>query len=297
MELRHLRYFVAVAEERNFTRAAARFGIGQPPLSQQIKDLESEVGVQLFRRLPHGAELTPAGEAFLDKTRSVLSGAQQACVAAKRAARGESGQLRLGFTGSAAFNPVVPGTIRSFTRDYPGVQLSLVETNSRCLVDGLLEGEIDAAFIRHDAHDRDGLRMRKVAEEPMLIVLPSDHRSAARRRLPLEELAAEPFILYPRSMGPELHDAITGACRAAGFEPVIGQDAPQMSSIINLVATGAGVSVAPASLSRIAVEGVRYLAIDGTAPVARLTLAWRRDTRTTTLKNFLTLTASLERTT
>ena len=288
MELRHLRYFVAVAEERNFTRAAARLGIGQPPLSQQIKDLEGELDVQLFRRLPHGAELTPAGEAFLEQARSVLIGAQQACVAAKRAARGESGRLRLGFTGSAAFNPIVPGTIRGFIRDYPDVGLSLAEMNSRGLLDGLRDGEIDAAFVRDEGQD--GLRFRRIAEENMLIVLPSDHGEARRRSLPLAMLAAERFILYPRSKGPSLYDAITAACRAAGFEPTMGQEAPQMASIINLVATGAGVSVAPASLARIAVEGVRYVAIEGTAPVAPLMLAWRRDARAATLRNFLALT-------
>jgi hypothetical protein len=148
MELRHVRYFLAVAEERNFSRAAARVGIGQPPLSQQIKDLEAEVGAPLFHRIPQGAELTAAGHAFLENVRAIPLQAERAIRAARRGARGEIGSLRVGFTSSAPFNPVVTSTIRSFRRAYPDVDLTLEEANTTRLVAGLRDGELDAVFLR-----------------------------------------------------------------------------------------------------------------------------------------------------
>lgn len=148
MELRHIRYFLAVAEERHFTRAATKVGIGQPPLSQQIKDLERELGAQLFRRVPHGAELTEAGKAFYDVVKGMPATATRAALAAQRVARGESGVLRVGFTASAAFNSVVPGAIRTFKRAYPDVRLQLEEGNTTQLADELNEGSLDVAFLR-----------------------------------------------------------------------------------------------------------------------------------------------------
>ena len=148
MELRHIRYFLAVAEEQNFTRAAARVGIGQPPLSQQIKDLEGEVGAALFHRIPRGAELTDAGRAFLDHVRAIPSQAERAVRAAQRAARGEMGSLRVGYTGSASFNPIVTGAIRSFKCASPDVDLSLEEDNTTRLIAGLREHLLDVVFLR-----------------------------------------------------------------------------------------------------------------------------------------------------
>ena len=286
MELRHIRYFLAVAEESNFTRAAARVGIGQPPLSQQIKDLEAELDAQLFRRLPHGAELTAAGEAFLVEARIMMAVAERARIAAQRAARGDVGGLRIGFTGSAAFNTLVPGAIRDFARSYPGVSLDLVEANTSSLLERLGSGELDAAFLRPNDDKYDVLRLRKIVDEPMLLVLASSHKLAHRVRITLAELASDRFVLFPRVVGPRLHDAITGACRTAGFEPLLGQEVPQIPSIINLVAAEAGVSIVPSSLAQIKVDGVVYIPIEGAAPTARLVLAWRRDARATTLANF-----------
>lgn len=241
MELRHIRYFLAVADERNFTRAAAKLGIGQPPLSQQIKDLESELDVQLFRRVPHGAELTAAGDAFLVEARAMVAMAERARIAAQRAARGDSGQLRVGFTPSAAFNALVPTAIREFGRAYPDVSLTLEEANTARLLERVLSGEIDAAFLRPFEDTYKDLRLRKLPDEHMLLVLPSSHPLAGRRSVTLADLAFDKFVLFPRAVGPRLHDAITGSCRAAGFEPVLGQEVPQIPSIINLVAAEASV--------------------------------------------------------
>ncbi len=171
MELRHIRYFLAVAEERHFTRAAARLGIGQPPLSQQIKDLERELGALLFRRVSYGAELTEAGIAFLDVVKEIPVMAERAAQAAQRAVRGELGVLRVGFTASSAFNSVVPTAIRAFRRAYPDVRLQLEEDNTTRLADGLNEGSLDVAFLRPGFAGSERFHLRMLSEEPMMIVM------------------------------------------------------------------------------------------------------------------------------
>ncbi len=274
MELRHLRYFLAVAEEASFTRAAARVGIGQPPLSQQIQSLEKELGTALFVRTPQGARLTDAGAAFLVEVRRVLVDVDRAADTARRAARGESGRLRLGFTASAAFNPVVPALIRDYRRAWPAVELALEETNTAGLLSALADGRLEAAFIRYSVATPQELQLLKFPDEPMKIAVPAAHPLAARRRAPLSALVGEPFILFPRSFGTSLYDEILAACRQSGFSLSISQEAPQMSSIVNLVAAELGVSVVPESTALMQLPGVRYLDIEGQVPMARLALAW-----------------------
>jgi len=280
MELRHLRYFLAVAEEANFTRAAARLGIGQPPLSQQIQALERELGTPLFRRTHAGAELTEAGEAFLVEVRRVLADVERAADTARRIARGEAGRLRLGFTASAAFNPRVPRLIRDFRRQWPLVQLVLEETNTAGLLDALRNGRLDAAFIRYTPSALPaGLDLMRFPDEPMLIAVPAAHPLAQHPSAPLRALAGEPFILFPRSFGSSLYDEILSVCRESGFSLQITQEAPQMSSIVNLVAAELGVSVVPASTAQMQLPGVRYVSIEGRVPLARLALATHPATR------------------
>jgi DNA-binding transcriptional LysR family regulator len=288
MELRHIRYFLAVAEERHFTRGAAKVGIGQPPLSQQIKDLEVEIGAPLFRRLAHGAELTPAGEAFLDVVKEMPVLAERATKAARRASRGETGSLRVGFTASSAFNAVVPGAIRAFRRAYPGVDLSLEEANTTRLVAGLQDGSLDAAFLRPGTVGSEAFQLRLLSEEPMVVALPANHPCAAGQDVDLAELRMDSFLLFPRQVSPTLHDSVVDACRKAGFDPVIGQVAPHMSSIITLVAAELGVSIVPASMSQLQVTGVAYRAIAGEAPITRLALAYRRGETSPIVRNFAT---------
>ncbi|MDE1994304.1 MAG: LysR family transcriptional regulator [Rhizobiaceae bacterium] len=287
MELRHIRYFLAVAEELNFTRAARRVGIGQPPLSNQIRDLEEEIGAPLFRRLPHGAELTEAGQVFLPEARALLAKAEQAKALALRAARGELGRLRVGFTGSAAFSPLVPSAVRSYRRAYPEIDLTLEEENTTRLLERLDAEELDAVFIRPGHDDPAGFRTHSLGEEAMVIALPSGHRLANAETLPLSALAAEPFVLFPREAGVSLFDGIIAACRRAGFEPILGQVAPQITSIANLVAVELGVSTVPVAVAQIRVPGVTYVPISGDGPVARLALATRRDERSAVVQNFI----------
>ena len=288
MELRHIRYFLAVAEERHFTRAAAKVGIGQPPLSQQIKDLEAEIGTQLFHRLAHGAELTAAGEAFLEGVKEMPALAQRATKAAQRAARGETGSLRVGFTASSAFNTVVPSAIRAFRRAYTGVELTLEEANTTRLVAGLQDGSFDVAFLRPGGTESEAFQLRLLSEEPMMVALPARHPAAAQQEVELAILKDDPFLLFPRSIGPTLYDGIMGACREAGFEPKIGQLAPQIASIINFVAAELGVSIVPSSMSQLQVSGVTYRPIAGQAPTARLALAYRRGETSAVVRNFIT---------
>jgi DNA-binding transcriptional LysR family regulator len=293
MELRHLRYFVAVAEEGHVTRAAARLGIQQPPLSQQIRALETELEVQLFHRKPRGVELTPAGEALLAEARIVLNGAEHAITAARRAARGEAGRLGLGFTSSASFHPLVPRLIREFREASPLVSLTLEEAGTAELVDGLRAERIDAAFVRSPIGPAADLTIRSVLEEEMVAVLPAGHRLAASTttaRLPLIALESETFILYRRPLGPGLYDAIIAACQRAGYSPRIGQEAPRMLATLSLVAAGLGVTLIPASMQRIGMEGLAYRAIQRKAGLAApLNLACRRGETAPAVRRFLAL--------
>ncbi|MGO6710819.1 LysR family transcriptional regulator [Rhizobium leguminosarum] len=289
MELRHLRYFLAVAEEGNFTRAAGKLGIGQPPLSQQIRDLEREVGAALFHRVPHGAELTAAGTAFLGEAKASLAAAEKAKLAAQSANRGETGRLSLGFTASSAFNPVVSTTIRRFRARWPEVQLSLTEMNTLALMQKLERGELDATFMRPSLDDPTGIRLLRLPDEPMVIALPASHPMARHSSVPLAALAEEPFILFPRLVGLSLYDDVVLACRRAGFELTVAQEAPQISSVVNLVAADLGVSIVPASISQIKLEGVAYRPIEGPPAVARLALAILKTHRSPVTENLISL--------
>ncbi|MFX1676241.1 LysR family transcriptional regulator [Paraburkholderia sp. A2WS-5] len=289
MELRHIRYFMAVADERNVTRAAEKLGIGQPPLSQQIHALEDELGVRLFRRTGHGVVLTEAGEAFATDAKRLLDNAQQAIKNAQSAGRGEVGQLNIGFTGSAAFNPVVAMLIRKFRQTYPAVSLTLVEGNTAQLLSYLDDGRLDVTFVRLGNQSPAGVAFHHIAVEPMKLVLPTTHPLAKKRKIPLIALAQDSFVLLPREASPTLHDVIVGACGDAGFTPLMGQQAPQLSSVVNLVAAEFGVSLVPASVCQIRVEGVVYADVLGGNISIRLALASRKDATTAKVANFLAI--------
>jgi DNA-binding transcriptional LysR family regulator len=290
VELRHLRYFIAVAEEGHMTRAAERLGIQQPPLSQQIRALEVELDVQLFRRKPRGMELTDAGLALLDHARSILGQVDRALASTRRTARGEQGRVAVGFTSSAPFHPFVPRVIRTFREMSPLVSLVLEESGSGELVQALHSEEIDAAFIA----DLVGLEVTPLLEEEMLAALPTGHEHATSnddpKRLPLAALAKETFVLYKRPGGPGLYDTIITACRGAGFSPRVGQEAPRILSTLNLVAAGLGVSIVPASLRRLQMDGVVYRSLTkDQQPLAPLILACRRGENAAAVQRFIEL--------
>ena len=290
MELRHLRYFIAVAEERHVTRAAERLGMQQPPLSQQIRALERELDVQLFRRLPRGVELTDAGATLLADARAILAHIEHAFAATKRTARGEQGELAVGFTSSAPFHPFVPRVLRAFRQSFPLVSLALEEAGTTELVTALRGEAVDAAFIRSPVADPAGLTVLALLEEEMLAVLPTGHALASGKApLALAALAGETFVLYRRPVGPGLYDTIIAACHAAGFSPTVGQEAPRITSTLNLVAAALGVSIVPASLQRLHMEGVVFRRIKGSRPRAPLNLVTRRGDPSAALRRFVAL--------
>ncbi|MBI1209861.1 MAG: LysR family transcriptional regulator [Alphaproteobacteria bacterium] len=280
MELRHLRYFVAVAEEGHVTRAAERLGIQQPPLSLQIRALEREVGAQLFRRRPRGMELTAAGRAFFTDAQEILQRVDHAFASTRRTARGEQGRIAIGFTNSAPFHPFVPRVIRAFRDGFPLVALNLEESGTSELVEALRAERLDAVFVRSSAPDYSGLAVHFLMEEKMMAALPAGHRLAANsgaKPLDLAALNAEPFVLYRRLAGPGFYDAIITACRDAGFNPTVVQEAPRILSTLNLVAAGLGISIVPASLQRMQMDGVVYRRLKTVRKlVAPLSLAVRR---------------------
>jgi len=265
MDLRHLRYFVAVAEEGHVTRAAERLGMQQPPLSQQIKALEAELEVQLFRRKPRGVELTEAGESLLIDARRILDAVEAALAKARRTARGEQGRVAVGFTASAPFHPFVTRMIREFRAAHPLVAMPLEESGTGELVDALRSERLDVAFVRSAVSEAEGVAFYDLLEEPMVVALPASHRlaRAARRGLPLGALAGEAFVLYRRAAGPGLYDAIVAACRAAGFSPRVEQEAPRITATLNLVAAGLGVTLVPRSLAGLQAESLIYRPLAG----------------------------------
>jgi DNA-binding transcriptional LysR family regulator len=287
MELRHIRYFLAVAEEKNISRAAERVGIGQSPLSLQIRDLEREVGTRLLHRIPRGVELTAAGTAFYEVVRGMPAQAERACAAALRASRGELGSLRVGFTASASFNPVAATAIRTFRCAYPNVGVSLEESHTTRLIAGLNEGELDVGFFRPGSAGTDGLRIRLLSEEPLVAVIPAKHAAARIDKLNLADLRDEPFVMFPREVGPTLFDTVITSCRKVGFEPRVDQSAPQLTSIMQLVAAGMGVSLVPASMRQVQVKGVTFKELHDTTAMARVALAWRRSDTSQFVKNFV----------
>ena len=275
------------------TRAAERLGIQQPPLSQQIHALESELQVQLFRRKPRGVELTQAGQALLAEAQAILQQVEHAIVATRRTARGEAGRIGLGFTSSASFHPVVPRLIRNYRAAHPLVAMTLEESGTGELVDALREERLDAAFVRSPIGSAPGIAVHAVLEESMVAALPAGHPLAIRgadRWLGLEALAAETFILYRRPLGPGLYDSIIAACQRAGYSPTIGQEAPRMLATLSLVAAGLGVTLVPASMRRLRVHGVAYRPLDKTAGlVAPLNLAYRRTESSAATQRFIAL--------
>jgi DNA-binding transcriptional LysR family regulator len=289
LELRHFRYFVAVAEEGHVTRAAERLGMQQPPLSQRIRFIEEELGAQLFLRRARGVELTQAGHAFLEIARAMLSQYETAFEVTRRAARGQTGRLCVGATPTSAFHPIVPLAIRSFRDEFPHVNLTLEERLPAELVKGLQEENVDVAFLRAESFEESGLAVRRLLYEPMIVALPTGHRVARiNGAIALSDLASDTFIVYARQTGPAFFDATMAACRSAGFSPTLGQEAPRVTSALNLVAAGLGVCVVPASVKRMAMEGIDYRPLKGAGRLkAPINIVSRRGDPAAVVRNFL----------
>lgn len=276
MELRHLRYFVAVAQTHNFTRAAEILGISQPPLSQQILRLEREIGLPLLRRLTRGVELTEAGEAFYQDACQILELTGHALEKAKGIARGISGRLSLGFASSVAFHTGVFTLLRDFQAGYPEMTLTTREQNMASLMHDLQEGLLDAAFVRLPCESSKAFNLKVIASEKMLVALPPGHSLAGEATVSLEQLADDALILFPQEVAPSLYELIISACLRAGFQPKTAQQAPQIASAIGRVASGVGFTIVPESLGCIRHPGVTFHATDDGVLNSDIALAWRR---------------------
>ena len=286
MEFRHLHYFLAVAEELHFGRAAKRLNISQPPLSFQIRQLEEEIGVRLFNRTKRRVELTAAGAVFLTEARRILDLSADAVRRTVRADRGQIGQLTVGFIGSANYS-VLPQVIREFRKRFPAVELSLTEMNTSQQIEALHNGRIQAGFMRPPRGVTEaGVSIEPVFREPLLAAMPGNHPLRRESVLPLRRLANEPFIMIPRQRGPGFFDHIITLCQREGFSPHIVLEASQFHTIIGLVAAGIGISILPASMARSRIRGVVFRSISEEAETV-LHMAWAKDNRSPVLQNFL----------
>jgi DNA-binding transcriptional LysR family regulator len=249
MELRHLRYFVGVAEELHFARAAARLGISQPPLSQQIGQLEAELGVRLFERTSRSVQLTSAGLAFLPAARATLEQAERAITIAHRAARGQLGELNLGFNASAPFVPMIARSIFAFRQAFPDVKLNLTEVAGSAQLTALTDHALDACFVRSKCRPEmgDGVAVTPILRERLFVALRPDH-PLADKDLTLRDLAGEPMIVYAREHGATFTDELLGMLRDVGVEPRIEHRVREVSTLLGMAAAGVGVAVVAESL-------------------------------------------------
>lgn len=290
MELRHLRYSIAVAEELHFGRAARQLGISQPPLSQQIQALEQELGARLFERTNRRVELSEAGRLFLEEARLVLAQVDRAADVARRAQLGELGEMKIGFTSSAPFNSSLPKAIYAFRQAYPAVHLNLQEMSSKSVADALLDETIEIGLMRPLALP-DSLSVVELLREPLVAVLSVAHplAQAEQRGIELKELATEPFVFFPRSYGSGLYAQFLSLARQAGFNPHIAQEAGEAMTIIGLVAAGLGVSVLPASFQWMRIEGVVYRPLLDPGAVTAVWLVQRKGQPTAMAQAFTEL--------
>jgi DNA-binding transcriptional LysR family regulator len=282
LDLRQLRYFVTVAEELHFGRAAQRLSMTQPPLSQQIQALEEEIGVQLFVRTRRSVVLTPAGQQWLPEVRRVLADAAALPGLAQRLARGELGSLSLAFVSTADYG-ILPDLLRRFRARHPAVQLQLREATSDVQLEALMEGAIDAGLVIRPQLPTmpHGLAYLPLVSEPLVLAVPDGWRPAGdgtvslAGTVSLREAAHEPLIIFPRRSAPAFYDIITGYYAREGLVPVIAQEAIQMQTIVSLVSAGMGVALVPASLCNLRRTGVSYLALREAGPQIETGLVWR----------------------
>jgi DNA-binding transcriptional LysR family regulator len=270
--LRHLWSFLAIAEECHFGKAAKRLGISQPPLSQQIQILEHALGFKLFVRSRRGAELTPEGAAILPAVRRFAEQAGQMEAAVSEARLGRSEVIHVGAITSAIVD-LLPAVFRVTRERHPHVTLTLAETDSSVAIDALLNGDIDVAFARFD-HDVDPIKVRRLANDRLVVALPASHPLAERRKVKLTSLAGDAMVLFPRRITPAYYDSIIAACRAAGFSPNIVQEVRTVPSQVAFVSCGMGVALVPGGLARLGAEGVVFRPLAEKVDVVTTAVAW-----------------------
>jgi DNA-binding transcriptional LysR family regulator len=290
MDLRQLRQFVAVAEERSFRRAAERLHVSQPPLSVAVQRLEADIGAQLLERNRHGVKLTAAGEAFLLEARRTLAHATLAIEIAQRAASGKVGTLRLSYVPSAGID-VVPRLLRSFRDDHPDVKLILHGDTSAQQLAALAHGSVDVGIVVPPVQESRELRVKAFSHEDLVLAVPGNHALAGAPRVQLKDLSDESFVGFPVKEGPGFENAVMAACQECGFIPRFVQTASQMQAILALVAGGMGVALVPRAMSAVAMENVAYLQLRMRNAAIRypLALAWNPANANPALNAFVAL--------
>ena len=293
MELRQLRYFVTVAEEMNFRRAAERLHIAQPALSQQISKFEKELRTTLFERTTRRVELTDAGRVLLDEGRRVLAEADHALAAVEQVAHGEVGLLRIGFVSSAALR-IVPATMLALQKEWPGVQVQLSESTTDRQLSAIADGILDIGLVR-EVDRADGIVVRPLTREPLLVAMHSSHPFAARESVRLVELRDERFLTFPRGQVSRLYDHIAALCHHAGFRLEAAQEAVQFPTLLGLVAANTGVTIVPASLRALRLPDLRYVALSDAHAVSTVSVAYRADRQQIpAIRHFLDVASSLD---
>ena len=275
MELRHLRYFLTLADELHFGRAAQRLAISQPPLSVAIQQLEAEVGAPLFMRNSRGVQLTAAGQALVPAAQAAIDGAAQALHAARDAASGQVGRLAIGFAGTMLYRGL-PQMLRRFQAEHARLQLSLRELSSSEQLVELQHARLDAGFA-HVAHAPAGLAAQLVSSQPFVACVPAVHALARKRTLPLDALAPEPLALVSRSVSPDYHARIVAACQAAGFTPQPLHEMQHWLSVVSLVSQGLAVALVPAALQQAQLAGAAFVPVKdphGTLPRYETRCLW-----------------------
>ncbi|MEM1255053.1 MAG: LysR substrate-binding domain-containing protein [Cyanobacteria bacterium P01_H01_bin.21] len=288
MELRHLRYFLTVADTLNFSRAAARLNMAQPPLSQQIQALEKELGVTLFERNRRPLQLTYAGKAFLPEVQAVMTQVDRASRIAQQANRGEVGQLTIGFN-SAAMQTVLPTILKSFREQFPLVNLNLCELDSQLQLKQLSNNQIDCGFLH--SHQRENLHYQVLLKEPLVVALPEDHPLVVQQVIDLKLLKNEPFILPPPTMGQSFYHQVIDLCETHGFTPTIIQKARLLQTVLGLVVSGMGIALVPVSMQNLQRTGVVYRNLHHTLELETL-LVWKQDSPSPVLEHFLNVALS-----
>ena len=291
VELRHLRYFIAVAEERHFGRAAARLHMAQPPLSQQIRQLEHELGLQLLTRTTRRVDLTAAGEAYLARAREIVSAVSAAAGEAQRVAAGLQGRLVIGCVGSATYS-LLPQLVRTLRDQLPDVEVAVQgEMLAPDQLQALLAKRIDLGLLRPPVGE-EALRVDVLRADRLIVALPGRHRLAARQHLRLRDLAAEDFIIHAGGGRSVMHGEVLARCREAGFEPRVRHEVAETSTLVTFVAAGLGVAVVPAPVAELRVPGVEYRPLTGKATV-ELAAATRADDDAPHLQRTLDVLAAL----
>lgn len=293
MNLRQLRYFVAVAEELHFGRAAVRLHISQPPLSQQIRNLEEILGVTLFTREKKRIELTFAGQVFLDSARKLLEQSQLAIHTARRAAKGEVGTLAIGYASSIPFTGLIGRVVREFRSQRPDVQLRIREMRAVDQIKALVERDIDIGFAREpllQTHPQ--VESRCVYHEAFVLAVPAEHPLSHKPSVRLTELRHESFVLYPRDCGTVLYDQVIHLCHEAGFVPNVIQETPQFASVLDLVSAGLGISIVPASTANATLPHVCFRPISDTVAHTAVSIVYRKEEHPTALSTLMAMSGA-----